>query len=43
MAGSEFRPAISVGDPCEAWAYHGYNGIEQKTVAAIKAWIRQNP
>jgi len=34
---------ISVGDPCEAYAYHGYNGIERETVAAIKAWIRQSP
>jgi len=33
---------ISVGDPCEAFAYHGYNGIERETIAAIKAWIRQD-
>ncbi|HTY99856.1 MAG TPA: hypothetical protein VMB75_08480 [Rhodocyclaceae bacterium] len=33
----------SVGDPCEAYAYHGYNGIERETVAAIKDWIRQDP
>jgi hypothetical protein len=32
---------ISVGDPCEAFAYHGYNGIEQETAAAIKRWIKQ--
>lgn len=32
---------ISVGDPCEAFAYHGYNGIEKETVEAIKKWIRQ--
>jgi hypothetical protein len=31
----------SVGHPCEALAYHGYNGIERETVAAIKKWIRQ--
>jgi len=31
---------ISVGDPCEAFAYHGYNGIERKTAEAIKRWIR---
>jgi len=29
------------GDPCEAFAHHGYNGIERETVDAIKAWIRK--
>ena len=29
----------SVGDDCEAWAYHGYNGIEKETIDKIKAWI----
>lgn len=32
---------LSVGDPCEAFAHHGYNGIERETVAAIKRWIKQ--
>jgi hypothetical protein len=32
---------ISRGDPCEAFAYHGYNGIERETVDKIKAWIKQ--
>jgi len=32
---------ISVGDPCEAFAHHGYNGIEKETAEAIKKWIRQ--
>ncbi len=32
---------ISVGDPCEAFAHHGYNGIEKETVDAIKKWIKQ--
>jgi hypothetical protein len=32
---------ISVGDPCEAFAHHGYNGIEKETVYAIKNWIKQ--
>jgi predicted peptidase len=31
----------SAGDPCEAFAYHGYNGIENETIQAIKKWIRQ--
>jgi len=29
----------SVGDDCEAQAYHGYNGIERETVEKIKQWI----
>jgi len=29
----------STGDDCEAYAYHGYNGIEKETVDRIKAWI----
>lgn len=33
---------ISVGDPCEAFAYHGYNGIENATIDAIKKWIKQS-
>lgn len=33
----------SVGDDCEAWAYHGYNGIEKETVDKIKAWILSAP
>jgi hypothetical protein len=32
---------MSVGNPCEAFAHHGYNGIERETVQAIKGWIRQ--
>jgi len=34
---------ISVGDSCEAFAHHGYNGIERETVDAIKKWIKQGP
>ena len=30
---------ISTGDPCEAFAHHGYNGIERETADAIKKWI----
>jgi len=29
----------SEGPACEAFAYHGYNGIERETVAAIASWI----
>lgn len=29
----------SRGDPCEAWAYHGFNGIESDVVHGITAWM----
>ena len=32
---------ISEGDPCEAFAHHGYNGIERETTEAIKRWVKQ--
>jgi len=32
---------ISSGNPCQPFAYHGYNGIEKETVDAIKKWIKQ--
>jgi len=32
---------ISRGEACEAFAYHGYNGIEDLTVNAIKRWVKQ--
>ena len=28
------------GDPCEAFAYHGFNGLEADVVARIAAWIQ---
>jgi hypothetical protein len=30
---------VSSGDPCQAFAYHGYNGIEREVVARIAGWI----
>lgn len=33
------RGGTSQGDPCEAHAYHGYNGIEQDVVTRIADWI----
>lgn len=33
----------AVGDDCEAWSHHGYNGIEKETVDKIKTWIRAGP
>jgi hypothetical protein len=32
---------ISAGDSCGAFSYHGYNGIENETISAIKKWIKQ--
>ncbi len=34
-----FDGGISTGDPCEARAYHGFNGIEGEVVQRIAAWI----
>jgi dienelactone hydrolase len=28
------------GDPCEAFAYHGFNGLESEVVEKIAAWIQ---
>lgn len=30
---------ISTGDPCQAMAYHGYNGREADVVKAISEWV----
>ena len=35
----EMNGGTSTGDDCQAYAYHGYNGIEKETVDRIKAWI----
>lgn len=37
-----FRDGQSRGDPCEAFAYHGFNGIEEPVVAQITDWILAN-
>jgi pimeloyl-ACP methyl ester carboxylesterase len=34
-----FRDGISRGDPCEAMAYHGFNGIESEVVGQIAGWV----
>jgi pimeloyl-ACP methyl ester carboxylesterase len=36
-----FDGGTSRGDPCEAMAYHGFNGIERDVVAKIAGWITQ--
>jgi hypothetical protein len=30
------------GDPCEAFAYHGFNGLEREVVAQTATWILAN-
>jgi len=34
-----FKQGQSRGDPCEAAAYHGFNGVEQTVVTQIAQWI----
>ena len=34
-----FEGGRNQGDPCEAMAYHGFNGIEKEVVARTAAWI----
>ena len=36
-----FEGGNTQGDPCEAMAYHGFNGIEQEVVTKIVVWITQ--
>jgi pimeloyl-ACP methyl ester carboxylesterase len=37
------RGGTSRGDPCEAYAYHGFNGLEREVVAQIADWIVASP
>ena len=34
-----FKGGESKGDPCEAFAYHGFNGLEREVVQQTVAWI----
>lgn len=34
-----FRGGGNRGDPCEAWAYHGFNGLEKDVVERIAGWM----
>jgi hypothetical protein len=38
-----YQGGRSVGNFCEAFAHHGYNGIEDRVVADIAAWIAARP
>jgi hypothetical protein len=35
-----YQDGKNTGDPCEAFAYHGFNGIEDRVVQDMVAWIR---
>lgn len=35
-----FTGGQSTGDPCDAMAYHGFNGLEADVVSKITAWMR---
>jgi hypothetical protein len=37
-----FKGGKNRGDPCEAFAYHGFNGLEREVVAQSAAWILAN-
>ncbi len=34
-----FKGGKNEGDPCEAFAYHGFNGLEPQVVEKIAAWV----
>jgi hypothetical protein len=34
-----FTGGQSTGDPCEAMAYHGFNGLEAEVVSKIAGWM----
>jgi dienelactone hydrolase len=36
-----FRGGIDEGSPCEAHAYHGFNGLDVEVVGKISTWIQQ--
>ena len=36
-----FEGGKTKGDPCQAMAYHGFNGIEQEVVTRVAEWITQ--
>lgn len=34
-----FKGGQNKGDPCDAYAYHGFNGIESEVVQQVAAWM----
>jgi hypothetical protein len=37
-----YRGGTDRGDPCEALAYHGFNGLEKEVIVNIANWIRSS-
>lgn len=37
-----FKGGETRGDPCQAYAHHGFNGLEGEVVAQMAAWMRAN-
>lgn len=37
-----YSGGVSTGDPCEPWAHHGFNGLEDQVVTDVAAWVREN-
>jgi hypothetical protein len=37
-----FKGGTTQGDPCEAFAYHGFNGLEREVVSRTATWILAN-
>ena len=37
-----FEGGTSRGDPCEAYAYHGFNGLEKDVVEQIGSWMQKS-
>jgi len=35
-----FKGGKDRGDPCEAFAYHGFNGLEEDVIGKIVSWIK---
>ena len=33
------KGGTSQGDPCEAYAYHGFNGVESDVVKKVTQWM----
>jgi hypothetical protein len=34
-----FKDGLNTGDPCDAFAYHGFNGIEPEVVRQVADWV----
>ena len=34
-----FSGGLTRGDPCHAWAHHGFNGVEEEVIRRIADWV----